>query len=130
MGWKLEAVSIPASDVDRAKTFYAEKVGFNVDLDVNANGDPRVGGVGGSHAYADTSTGTTFAMTKNIRCPEVGAERRTWKTAAVAGLTRVERKGSVTCRRQPRHSDLSKSWQRTVRRSSERPKPCSATTTT
>ena len=25
MGWKLEAVSIPASDVDRAKTFYAEK---------------------------------------------------------------------------------------------------------
>ena len=42
MGWKLEAVSIPASDVDRAKTFYAEKVGFNVDLDVNADGDPRV----------------------------------------------------------------------------------------
>ena len=40
MGWKLEAVSIPASDVDRAKTFYAE-VGFNVDLDVNADGDPR-----------------------------------------------------------------------------------------
>jgi len=46
MGWKLEAVSIPASDVDRAKTFYAEKVGFNVDLDVNADGDPSVGGRG------------------------------------------------------------------------------------
>jgi hypothetical protein len=38
MGWKLEAVSIPASDVNCAKTFYAEKVGFNVDLDVNADG--------------------------------------------------------------------------------------------
>jgi CubicO group peptidase (beta-lactamase class C family) len=24
-----------------------------------------VGGVGGSHAYADTATGTTFALTKN-----------------------------------------------------------------
>jgi len=41
MGWKLEAVSIPASDMDRAKTFYAEKVEFNVDLGVNADGDPR-----------------------------------------------------------------------------------------
>jgi catechol 2,3-dioxygenase-like lactoylglutathione lyase family enzyme len=46
MGWRLEAVSIPASDVDRAKTFYVEKVGFNVDLDVNADGDPRVRGAG------------------------------------------------------------------------------------
>jgi len=70
MGWKLEAVSIPASDVDRAKTFYAEKVGFNVDLDVNADGDPRVGGVGGSHA--DTATGTTFALTKNILAQDFG----------------------------------------------------------
>ena len=70
MGWKLEAVSIPASDVDRAKTFNAEKVGFNVDLDVNA--DPRVGGVGGSHAYADTTTGTTFALTKNILAQDFG----------------------------------------------------------
>jgi catechol 2,3-dioxygenase-like lactoylglutathione lyase family enzyme len=72
MGWKLEAVSIPASDVDRAKTFYAEKVGFNVDLDVNADGDPRVGGVGASHAYADTATGTTFALTKNILAQDFG----------------------------------------------------------
>jgi catechol 2,3-dioxygenase-like lactoylglutathione lyase family enzyme len=42
MDWKLELVAIPVSDVDRAKAFYAEKVGFNVDLDVNADNDPRV----------------------------------------------------------------------------------------
>jgi len=42
MDWKLELVPIPVSDVDRAKAFYAEKVGFNVDLDVNAANDPRV----------------------------------------------------------------------------------------
>ena len=35
-------VPIPVSDVDRAKTFYAEKVGFNVDHDVNASTDQRV----------------------------------------------------------------------------------------
>jgi catechol 2,3-dioxygenase-like lactoylglutathione lyase family enzyme len=42
MDWKLELVPIPVSDVDRAKAFDAEKVGFNVDLDVNADNDPRV----------------------------------------------------------------------------------------
>ena len=33
MDWKLEVVVVPVSDVDRAKTFYAEKVGLNVDHD-------------------------------------------------------------------------------------------------
>jgi catechol 2,3-dioxygenase-like lactoylglutathione lyase family enzyme len=35
MDMKLELVPIPVSDVDRAKAFYSEKVGFNVDFDVN-----------------------------------------------------------------------------------------------
>ena len=42
MDWKLELVPLPVSDVDRAKAFYAERVGFNVDLDVSAATDPRV----------------------------------------------------------------------------------------
>jgi catechol 2,3-dioxygenase-like lactoylglutathione lyase family enzyme len=33
MSMKLELVPLPASDVDRAKAFYSEQVGFNVDLD-------------------------------------------------------------------------------------------------
>jgi len=33
MDWKLELVAVPVSDVDRAKDFYAEKAGFNVDHD-------------------------------------------------------------------------------------------------
>ena len=33
MDWKLELVAVPVSDVDRAKTFYAEKVGFTLDHD-------------------------------------------------------------------------------------------------
>src|SRR5262245_28425142 len=33
MDWKLELVAIPVSDVDRAKAFYVEKVGFNADHD-------------------------------------------------------------------------------------------------
>jgi len=31
--WKLELVAIPVSDVDRAKAFYTDKVGFNADHD-------------------------------------------------------------------------------------------------
>ncbi len=44
MDMKLELVPIPVTDVDRARDFYAEKVGFNIDLDVNADADPRVEG--------------------------------------------------------------------------------------
>ena len=33
MDWKLELVSIPVTDVDRAKAFYTEKAGFNADYD-------------------------------------------------------------------------------------------------
>lgn len=33
MDWKLELVAVPVTDVDRAKDFYANKVGFNVDHD-------------------------------------------------------------------------------------------------
>jgi predicted enzyme related to lactoylglutathione lyase len=33
MDWKLELVAIPVADVDRAKSFYVEKVGFNADHD-------------------------------------------------------------------------------------------------
>ena len=33
MDWPLELIVVPVSDVDRAKTFYLEQAGFNVDVD-------------------------------------------------------------------------------------------------
>ena len=33
MDWKLELVAIPVSDVDRAKAFYTDQLGFNADHD-------------------------------------------------------------------------------------------------
>lgn len=41
MDWKLELVAIPVSDVDRAKTFYTEKAGFNADHDHRVSDDIR-----------------------------------------------------------------------------------------
>lgn len=42
MDWKLEVVVVPVSDVDRSKRFYAEQLGFNVDVDISPNDNVRV----------------------------------------------------------------------------------------
>jgi predicted enzyme related to lactoylglutathione lyase len=39
---KLELVPIPVTDVERAKAFYADQVGFHLDHDVQHTGDVRV----------------------------------------------------------------------------------------
>jgi predicted enzyme related to lactoylglutathione lyase len=41
MDWKLELVAVPVSDVDRAKRFYTEQVGFNADQDHQVSDDLR-----------------------------------------------------------------------------------------
>ena len=42
MDFKLELVLVPVSDVDRAKEFYVEKCGFNLDVDHQPNEEFRV----------------------------------------------------------------------------------------
>src|SRR5437868_8852420 len=42
MDMQLELVPVPVSDVDRAKAFYVDKVGFNVDVDVQPGNGMRV----------------------------------------------------------------------------------------
>ena len=41
MDWKLELVAVPVSDVDRAKSFYADQVGFVVDHDHTVSDEIR-----------------------------------------------------------------------------------------
>jgi catechol 2,3-dioxygenase-like lactoylglutathione lyase family enzyme len=40
--WKIEVLTLPVSDVDRAKQFYGETLGFPVDVDYAPNDDFRV----------------------------------------------------------------------------------------
>jgi catechol 2,3-dioxygenase-like lactoylglutathione lyase family enzyme len=42
MNWTLEVVVIPVSDVDRAKEFYGERLGFNLDHDTDVGAGNRV----------------------------------------------------------------------------------------
>src|SRR5207237_6171394 len=42
MDFKLELVIVPVSDVDRAKAFYVERAGWNLDVDTTVGGGMRV----------------------------------------------------------------------------------------
>jgi catechol 2,3-dioxygenase-like lactoylglutathione lyase family enzyme len=42
MDMKMELIPVPVSDVDRAKAFYVDRVGFAVKADVQVNADRRV----------------------------------------------------------------------------------------
>ncbi|MDQ5814709.1 MAG: VOC family protein [Actinomycetota bacterium] len=42
MNWTLEVVTIPVSDQDRALSFYAEQLGFNVDIDHRISDELRL----------------------------------------------------------------------------------------
>jgi predicted enzyme related to lactoylglutathione lyase len=41
MDWKLELIAVPVTDVDRAKAFYVDQVGFNADHDHQVSDDMR-----------------------------------------------------------------------------------------
>jgi catechol 2,3-dioxygenase-like lactoylglutathione lyase family enzyme len=41
MNWKIELVAIPVTDVDRAKAFYVDQVGFHADHDYQVTDDLR-----------------------------------------------------------------------------------------
>jgi catechol 2,3-dioxygenase-like lactoylglutathione lyase family enzyme len=42
MDWKLELIVVPVSDVDRAKSFYVDELGFDLIVDHSAGEDFRV----------------------------------------------------------------------------------------
>jgi catechol 2,3-dioxygenase-like lactoylglutathione lyase family enzyme len=42
MNWTLEVVVVPVSDVERAKSFYAEQLGFRVDHDTRISEGSRI----------------------------------------------------------------------------------------
>ena len=41
MDWKLELVNVPVSDIDRAKAFYVDRVGFHEDNDATVSEEIR-----------------------------------------------------------------------------------------
>jgi catechol 2,3-dioxygenase-like lactoylglutathione lyase family enzyme len=60
MNWTLEVVMVPVADVDRAKEFYADKLGFNVDHDTTISEDARV------VQLTPTGSGCSIVLAKGI----------------------------------------------------------------
>ena len=69
MDWKLELVTLPVSDVDRAKAFYADQVGFNADHDHQVNEDLRFVQLTppGPHCSIAIGTGLTDAEPGSVQ---------------------------------------------------------------
>src|SRR5919206_4838558 len=66
---KLEVVLIPVADVDRAKAFYTEKVGFHLDVDHRASDQFRVVQMTppGSACSVTVGSGITDAAPGSVR---------------------------------------------------------------
>src|ERR687887_388186 len=69
MEYKLELVAIPVSDVDRAKAFYTERVGFNADHDHQVSDELRFVQLtpAGSACSIALGTGITPAPPGSVR---------------------------------------------------------------
>jgi catechol 2,3-dioxygenase-like lactoylglutathione lyase family enzyme len=69
MDWKLELVSVPVSDVDRAKTFYTDRIGFNADHDHRVTDELRFVQLTppGSACSIALGTGITDAVPGSVR---------------------------------------------------------------
>jgi catechol 2,3-dioxygenase-like lactoylglutathione lyase family enzyme len=88
MDLKLELVVIPVSDVDRAKAFYTERVGFNVDHDSDAEALRRRG-----HMVGDTFR--VVQLTPPGSACSIALGVGILDAAAAAGLAVVSPPGSL-----------------------------------
>jgi predicted enzyme related to lactoylglutathione lyase len=67
MEWKLELVAIPVTDVDRAKAFYADQVGFDADHDHVVSDEMRF------VQLTPPGSGCSIALGKGITKAEPGS---------------------------------------------------------
>jgi catechol 2,3-dioxygenase-like lactoylglutathione lyase family enzyme len=64
MDFRLEVVVVPVSDVDRAKAFYTEKMGFNADHDTQIDENTRVVQLTPPGSACSIAIGTGLAQTE------------------------------------------------------------------
>ncbi|MPZ70333.1 MAG: glyoxalase [Actinobacteria bacterium] len=87
MDWKIEVITIPVADQERAKNFYADKVGFNVDIDHQVSDDLRLlqltppGSacsihIGGNVEMEPGSLENLFLVVSDVRAARAGLAER------------------------------------------------------
>ena len=88
MDWKLELVSVPVSDVDRAKAFYTEQVGFVADHDHEVSDTIRFVQLTPPGSACSISIGSGLGGA--VVCPECGS-----RAARGARAAEEERESTV-----------------------------------
>lgn len=73
MDWKLEVATIPVTDLDSAKQFYADKLGFNVDVDNAIGDDWRNIQFTPQGSTCSLAIGKGFAHGLQLVVPDIGA---------------------------------------------------------
>ena len=68
MDWKLELVAVPVTDVDRAKAFYVDQVGFNADHDHQVSDEMRFVQLTPPGSACSIAIGTGIMETVPARC--------------------------------------------------------------
>jgi len=87
MDWKLELIAVPVTDVDRAKAFYTDQVGFNADHDHRVNEQLRFVQLTppGSACSISIGKGITDAAPGSVRGLQVVVEDADAAHAELAG---------------------------------------------
>lgn len=84
MDWKLELVAIPVTDVDRAKAFYVDQVGFNADYDQTVSDEIRF------VQLTPPGSACSIALGKGLTDAEPGSVRGMQLVVADADRARAE----------------------------------------
>ena len=84
MDWRLELVQVPVSDVDRAKRFYTEQVGFVVDHDHQVSDELRF------VQLTPTGSACSIAMGTGVGDMEPGSQRGLQMVVADVHAARAE----------------------------------------
>jgi predicted enzyme related to lactoylglutathione lyase len=82
--WKLELVAIPVTDVDRAKAFYVDQVGFNADYDQTVSDEIRF------VQLTPPGSACSIALGKGLTDAEPGSDRGMQLVMADADRARAE----------------------------------------
>ncbi len=84
MDWKLELVQVPVADVDRAKAFYTDTVGFTADIDARPDADTRF------VQLTPPGSGCSIALTEGVHDMTPGSIKGLQLVVADADAARAE----------------------------------------
>ena len=84
MDWKLELIQVPVADIDSAKAFYADKIGFNADVDHQVSAEMRF------VQLTPRGSGCSIALTSGVHDMPPGSLKGLQLVVDDAGAAREE----------------------------------------